>query len=258
MSVPAAVQISVGAYPGVGSFEPQNVTLNADQDNWVPPNWYSSNHYGLVPSPDNTDRTIGGFLSIRNLSELTEAGNPVGRKKFQVVGDPGDTGIVRVKHDDAGQASSSSRVICPYNKWMVFGTDDSWEMAWWNSRWQVYSVTRAPFSPISPVAIAADQIGWNPPAFARAEVIRMTASGAANLHGLENVGAFTAVDQFLGAFVRKTFVNVSAFPITIKNESATETTAARRFLIPGGDLPVLPNEQFDAFYDDVSAKWRVL
>lgn len=86
----------------------------------------------------------------------------------------------------------------------------------------------------------------------------MTAGGAANLHGLEHNGVFAGVDEFLGKWILKTIINVSAFPVVLIDESVTETTVQKRFLIPGGDFSLLPDERVDVFYDTVSARWRVL
>lgn len=85
--------------------------------------------------------------------------------------------------------------------------------------------------------------------YAQQDVVRFsgTAGGTANIHGFP---AATITPSFA-------LINASSTTLVVKNQSATETTAANRFLI-AADISIGPDKAAVFWYDATSTRWRCL
>lgn len=260
MSIPGAVHYSVGtAGQPTGDVEAQ--ILSASQNDFDPIRHRLAGTLAFQLSPTSTDRDITGFEALDKITQVSgaEGGHQFATKTVTYDGTAGDTGILRILHDDPGAVSAlANHVLCPGDVSLVLGPNDAFRMVYWSGRWQVDSVTYAPQTPLSPANISADQSAWNPAGFARAVNIRIQAAAAANLHGMESAGSYTDSVDFLGAHLRKQIMNISTADITIKDESTTEGTARNRFSLAGGDFVLAPNASVDVFYDETSDRWRIV
>lgn len=85
--------------------------------------------------------------------------------------------------------------------------------------------------------------------YAQQDIVRFsgTGGGTANIHGFP---AATITPSF-------SLVNASTTTLVVNNQSATEATAANRFLI-GANISVGPNKSAVFWYDPTSSAWRCL
>lgn len=97
---------------------------------------------------------------------------------------------------------------------------------------------------ISPASIGAGQNDYAPTGHASASVMRLTASGAYNITGLQG-----GLD---GRVV--TLTNIGSSAITLTNDDVA-STAANRFLI-GGNVALAANDSLTLIYDSTSQRWR--
>jgi len=115
---------------------------------------------------------------------------------------------------------------------------------------------------ISPASIGSDQNNYNPTNLDTCCVIRQDASANVSLTGL------TAPTTHASGRVI-VFINISAYRITLKHESAS-STAANRFANPkesagssgdagsdGRDIWLFPNDSVVLWYDNTSTRWRI-
>jgi hypothetical protein len=100
---------------------------------------------------------------------------------------------------------------------------------------------------ISPTALAGNTNDWNPTSLSTASTIRMDASAAYDLTGLQG-----------GADGRIIVLhNISAYTITMKHD--VTSTAAYRFYCPNNvDLPLQQKASAILRYDSTSSRWRVI
>lgn len=101
-------------------------------------------------------------------------------------------------------------------------------------------------SDTSPTQITADQNDYNPATLATVARLRLDASAAWNITGLQggSDGRIIIID------------NIGAFNITLKNSDAGSSTS-NRFLFTA-DLVLAPNESVTLVYDGTSTKWRAV
>jgi hypothetical protein len=129
-------------------------------------------------------------------------------------------------------------------KWV--NANSQWEPANLGSVASDFTQNIAFSGDISPAQITADQNDYDPTGLSTASVIRLDFdSTLRNITGLQG-----------GADGRLIIlINVSANYGLLKDESAS-SSAANRFALPGGDLPLGPDEAFILQYDVTSSRWR--
>lgn len=100
--------------------------------------------------------------------------------------------------------------------------------------------------PLTPASLSSDANDYAPASFATSNFLRLAANPAVNITGL--AGGTT------GRVIALT--NVGSFNITLKNQSAS-SSSANRFLF-GVDLVISPQQGVLLIYDGVSAFWRAV
>lgn len=101
-------------------------------------------------------------------------------------------------------------------------------------------------SDIAPTSISASQNDYNPANLSTAAVLRLTASGAYNITGLQG-GTDGRV---------LTLTNIGTNAITLVSESAS-STAANRFAL-AANIPLSQNQSVVLLYDSTAQRWRVM
>lgn len=99
---------------------------------------------------------------------------------------------------------------------------------------------------LSPPTITANQNNYNPVNLSTASVLRLDASGAFNLTGLQGGSNGRIL----------TLLNVGTNTITLKAEDAS-STAANRFDI-GSDIAIAADQAAVLMYDSTSSRWRAM
>lgn len=253
----AAIRALSGSIP-IPVKRRENVVLSADQNDFSPTNWFKTHDFLFQVS---ADRKITGFARAADLDAGNLSGNPAAHKRIWIPGAPTNFVHLRIMHQD-GLSSPSNQVNCPHQHALMVQPGDSFGLLYDNAEWNIIDVGRGSPWWITDVPGAA-QIGWNPTGWAGADVVRANPAAAAVLHGLEHISTFAQVGDFLVHKKTKRIINVSAFTLTLPNESATETTAARRILTPGGgSVGLAPGETVDVWYDEDEAapgpRWRIV
>lgn len=100
---------------------------------------------------------------------------------------------------------------------------------------------------ITPTALAGNTDNWAPTGLSTARVIRVSATGAVDLTGID-VSVFGTPS---GTMLR--LVNVGANTITLKNN--VTSSASNRFLMVA-DFSLVANEYAEFWYDSSSSRWR--
>lgn len=103
---------------------------------------------------------------------------------------------------------------------------------------------------VSPGALAASQNNYAPTGIATNAVLRLTASGAINITGLD------ASQASLGTSTLMAIHNIGSNAITLKDEDAS-STAANRFAL-ASDIVLNQDESCLLLYDATSQRWRAL
>lgn len=103
---------------------------------------------------------------------------------------------------------------------------------------------------ISPASFGTDQSDWNPTGWATAATVRITTSADAAINS-------AAVPSGVGARPVKLLVNTTGYWVTLKHDHTSGTTAAQRFVSPGGrDFRIPPYGSNWIVYDATTARWR--
>lgn len=97
---------------------------------------------------------------------------------------------------------------------------------------------------ISPAQITSNQNNYNPAGLSGAFTVRLDANAARNITGLAGGEPGRVIE----------LRNVSAFPITLVNESGS-SSAANRFAL-GANAPLQPNRSALLIYDGTLNRWR--
>lgn len=97
---------------------------------------------------------------------------------------------------------------------------------------------------ISPAQITSNQNNYNPAGLSGAFTVRLDANAARDITGLAGGEPGRVIE----------LRNVSAFPITLVNESGS-SSAANRFAI-GANAPLRPNRSALLIYDGTLSRWR--
>lgn len=116
----------------------------------------------------------------------------------------------------------------------------------YNDGGNTFTVATSGVVVLSPTAISSSQNNYNP---GGGDVFRISASASGvNLTGM-----------VAGAEKLRLLLNIgSTHNITLVHESAS-STAANRFIAPnGGNYIVAPTGSATVFYDDTSARWRIV
>jgi len=94
-----------------------------------------------------------------------------------------------------------------------------------------------------------DTTAYAPTAWSQATTFRLSSDASYNLHGFS-----PTVNQR-----RKRLINVGSFPIVLKHQSGTESTAANRIICQGAnDISLFTDDALDLEYDSTSTRWRVV
>ncbi len=114
--------------------------------------------------------------------------------------------------------------------------EDEWRMC--------FDVGQQILNVISPASISTSQNDWSPTGLSGAGAIRIAASAAVNITGIAAI-----------ADTRTLWLhNISAYAITLKDESASSSAANRFALV--SDLVLSPDESVALKYDATSQRWR--
>lgn len=101
---------------------------------------------------------------------------------------------------------------------------------------------------VTPSTIGSNQDNYEPAGLSTAYVARLAAS----------TPGFSLTGMATGSAGRLlTIENVGSFPITLKDDADTTSTAANRFALPGGDVVVRAGGSVSLWYDGTSSRWRL-
>lgn len=98
--------------------------------------------------------------------------------------------------------------------------------------------------------VAADTDNWAPTGYATATVIR--ANFTAALAYISSITAPVSGSQRIRIF------NVGTVTGLLKDQKSALGTAGNRLALGGPDLPLVPNDSIDLYYDTTTARWRPL
>ncbi len=257
----------LGSGTGVGT-----EALTGDLDDaelGTTPDWFVTRQT-ILSVTGSIDPIITG---LRELHDKNDGPHPYSDKLIRLT-DTDPLVLVRWAHLHTDSAAPS-RLELPNNIDLLMGPGDTLRCYYDGAGMSLIAVHRPPPPPVSLASISgsvfSSTIGLAATGFRLAETVLFTLTAAATLHGMEagegatpalvGFGDNTASDIWLGHRKRKRLINKSAFPLTIPDQSATETEVTNRFSIVGGG-PIVLNQHasLDVEYDDTAGvdAWRAV
>lgn len=265
MSVPGFIQyqrgflgsVAVAAASEALAGDLNNAELGAD------PAWFTTRQIDLSIT-GTADRIITG---LRELHNYNEGAHPYADKLIRLK-DADPLVCLRWAHLHTS-SDSANRLELPNDHDLLQGPGDTVRCYYEASTaMTIIAIHRAPVPAIGLAfsgSVFSSTIGLAATGFRLAKTVNCNLTAAATLHGMEAgagqsvFGSTTQSDAWLGHRKHKLLINTSAFPLTIPDESGTETDSSNRFRIVGGG-PIILNQYAtqDVEYDDAISRWRAV